>query len=108
MVDYSFWFWSDKLKGILVLLASLVDYDLWDEEIESIKSALIGTNDESNIWTEYSMKGRKYSLGLKLAHDAEKRTDMIHISINATHIIQEKLEALNLFQSMVKELEIER
>ena len=108
MINYGFWVWSKKIKGVLLLLAALADYDLWDEELEVIKEGLIGTNDENNIWMEYPIKGKKYSLDLKLAYDAEEGNDMIHVGITAPDLLKDKLEALNLFQCMVMEIEIEK
>lgn len=44
---------------------------------------------------------------LKLAYDVEEGSDMIHIEIKTVADLKEKLEALNFFQSMFKELKIE-
>ena len=101
---YGFWFWSNKLDPILSMLAYLAEYNLWDEEREVIKIGLNGTNDEKNIWFDYLIEGKMYSLGLKFAFDDEEETDMICISIETSIELKEKLESLNSFQCMFKEL----
>ena len=102
--EYGFWIWSNKLDPVLSMLAQIAEYDLWDEEREAIKIGLIGTNDEKNAWFDYVIKGKKHTIELKLAYDDEEGTDMIHLRIKTSMELKEKLETLNLFQSMFKEL----
>lgn len=106
-IDYGFWFWSHKLAGILAMLAQLSKYELDQIEVETIRHELIGTNDELNQWTNYQFAGQKFNLEIRLAYDAEEKPDMIHIRIKTEPALGEKLEALNLFQCMFRELEIE-
>ncbi|MCZ4410662.1 hypothetical protein O3Q51_17735 [Cryomorphaceae bacterium 1068] len=106
-IEYGFWFWSHKLTGILAMLAEFSKYDLDVVEIESIKRDLIGTNDELNQWVNYRFDGKNFKMEFQFAYDAEEKSDMIHMKIKTKSILKEKLEALNLFQCMFKELEIE-
>ncbi|WP_196889860.1 hypothetical protein [Aureivirga sp. CE67] len=106
-IEYGFWFWSHKLTGILTMLAELSKYDLDEIEIESIKYKLIGTNDEMNQWSNYRFEGESFTMDFQFAYDAEEKSDMIHILIKTDSILMEKLETLNLFQCMFKELENE-
>jgi|GEM_PF-2781633 len=106
-IEYGFWFWSHKLTGILTILSALSKYDLDDIEVEIIQTDLIGTNDELNQWTNYPLDGKDFKMELQFAYDAEEKTDMIHLKITTDLILKEKLEALDLFQGMLKKLELE-
>ncbi len=99
-IKYGFWFWSDKLVGVLTMLSYLADYKLDTPEIEYLRQELRGTNDELNKWTQYKLGGRLECIIINLAFDAEEGYDMIHIRINASANLKAKLEALSLFQSL--------
>ncbi len=105
--EYGFWFWSHKLKGILYMLAQLTKYELDEIKIDTIKYGLIDTNDELNQWTSYRFDGQKNNIEIELAYDAEESTDMIHIKIRTSITLKDKVEALDLFQSMFKELKLD-
>lgn len=105
--EYGFWFWSRKLDGIIRMLSYLSDYDIIEEEILSIELGLIGTSDEENIWTDYFLQGSKFKIDLRFSYDTEEGEDMIHIRIRTSDEIKDKIEMLNLFQCMFKNLEIE-
>ena len=107
-MEYGFWFWSHKLNGILAMLAELSKYELDEIEIETIKHALNGTNDELNQWTNYQFEGKEFKMEFEFAHDAEEKSDMIHLNIRTESKIKDKLEFLNLFQCMFSELKIEK
>lgn len=47
-IIYGFWFWSDKLSGIIHMLSKLSTYPIDDGEIDIIKERLRNTNDELN------------------------------------------------------------
>nr|WP_293303640.1 hypothetical protein [Allomuricauda sp.] len=106
-IEYGFWFWSHKLKGILYMLAQLSNYNLEETEMESIKEALTGTNDELDLWAKKCFVGRQYHLDLQLAYDAEQKSEMIHIKLKTESGLKQKLEVLDLFQGMFKTLEME-
>ena len=105
-IEYVFWFWSDKLVGILTMLSHLADYKINEEEIELIKQELRGTNDEKNQWTTYKLDGKSNNMSLTFAFDSEEGKDMIHIKIKTSQDLKPKLEALNLFQCLFKQLDI--
>ena len=107
-INYGFWIWSHKLDGVLLLLAKLCQYDLSEDELEGIRHELTGTNDEQDQWAEYPIIGQKHQLAMKLAYDAEEKEDMIHLRIETNAELRVQLEMLDLFQSMVKNLEIEQ
>ncbi|MES2767281.1 MAG: hypothetical protein V4642_15500 [Bacteroidota bacterium] len=107
MIDYNFWFWSRKLKGILQLLSALVSYDFWEDEYEAIKVELKGTDVLQNIWISYPLEGIE-TLKLQLASNEAGGSDIIYIKITAPKELIGKLEILNLFQTLVKDIEIER
>ena len=86
------------------MISHLAEYDLWDEEREAIMLGLNGTNDEKVIWFDFLLKGNLYSIKLKFAYDDEEGPDMIHLGIETSHQLREKLESVNLFQSMFREL----
>lgn len=102
--QYSFWIWTNKLNPILSILTHLIDYDLSDIERDVIKNELAGTNDEQNLWSDYQFTGIKHHLSLRLAYDAEEGSDLIHLRIETHKNLQNTIEAMNLFQSMFKEL----
>lgn len=106
-IDYRFWYWSDKFVGVLAMLSNLADYKLDNDEFNVIKQELRGTDDEKNQWTIYKLTGNAYNMTITMAYDAEEGTDMIHIRIKTSADLKPKLEALNLFQSLFKKLEIE-
>ena len=95
-MEYGFWFWSHKLVGILAMFAELSDYELDENEIEIIKKGLIGTNNELNQWANF-----------QFAYDDEDHPNMIHIKIKTDSILKEKIEVLDLFQSMFLKLKLE-
>ncbi len=105
-IDYGFWFWSDKLLGVLTMLSHLAGCQIGTEELEYLKQELQGTNDEENRWISYNLNGSLNSIKLSLAYDAEEGNDMIHLKIQATEDLMPKLEALDLFQSLFKQLEV--
>lgn len=105
-IEYGFWFWSDKLNGVLTMLSYLVEYRLDQNEIEVIRQELIGTNDERNQWTTYKFDGKLNNMELTFAFDDEEGNDMIHIKIKTSAELTPKLEALNLFQCLFKRLDI--
>ena len=105
-IEYGFWFWSDKLAGVLTMLSHLTDYKLDQEEIEFVKQELRGTNDEKNQWATYKLDGKANKMALAFAYDSEEGTDMIHIKIKTSADLKPKLEALDLFQCLFKQLDI--
>lgn len=86
------------------MLSHLAEYDLCDDERKVIKMGLRGTNDEKNIWFDYSLKGNKYVIELSLAFDDEEGSDMLHMSIKTSVDLKQQIEMLDLFQAMFKEL----
>lgn len=106
--EYEFWFWGHKLSGILYMLAELSKYTLDEFDLETIQQQLTGTNDELNLWTDYEFHGSQFPMTIQFAYDAEENHAMIHVKIKTTIDLKDKLVALNLFQSMFKELEIEK
>ncbi|MEN8122108.1 MAG: hypothetical protein ABFS35_17295 [Bacteroidota bacterium] len=101
---YGFWFWSKKLDPILSMLSHLANYEISKDEREGIKIGLSETDDEKDIWFDYHIKGKVENIELKLAYDNEERSDMVHIQIQTSNELKEKIELLNLFQSMFSEL----
>ena len=57
-IEYGFWFWTDKLVGVLTMLSYLIDYELEKDENEIVKQELRGTNDEKNQWATYKLTGK--------------------------------------------------
>lgn len=104
LFKYRFWFWSNKLNPILSMLAHLAGYDLDEVERQIIKEGLRGTNDEESFWYKFDFIGKEYSLKLEFAFDGEEGSEMIHIRIESPHELRGRLECLDLFQSMFKEL----
>ncbi|HRG00997.1 MAG TPA: hypothetical protein PKZ75_07770 [Bacteroidia bacterium] len=105
LISYQFWFWTPKLEGILAMLAELAKYQISQDEIEAIKIGLVNTSDEKNNWFDYILYGETYKINLKLAYDTEEGPDMIHINIKTSFELEQKLQALNLFQSMFRQLD---
>ncbi len=101
---YSFWIWSNKFDAVMSMFCKLIEYDIWEEEQKSIKIDLKNTNDEKGLWTKYACEGKKYKIDFEFAFDAEEGKDMIHIQLRTDKELKEKIEALNLFQSMFSEL----
>jgi hypothetical protein len=108
MIQYEFWFWTNKLAGVLAMLSALVGYTLSEEEFQQISEGLRGTKDKKGYWYDYSLRGMKFTVDLKLAYDTDEGAGMIHVKIHGPKELKEKLALLDLFQSMFKELEIER
>jgi hypothetical protein len=106
-IEYGFWFWSDKLIGILTMLSKLAGYQLDKEEIDIIHQELRGTNDDKNLWLTYHFEGKLNIMKLYMAYVAEQSTDMIFIKISTSADLKPKLQALDLFQSIFKQLEVE-
>jgi predicted adenine nucleotide alpha hydrolase (AANH) superfamily ATPase len=104
--EYGFWFWTPKLNGILTMLSYISDYDYQEYELDAIQNELRNTNDEKEIWGTYSFIGRKHRLDFTFAYDDEEGEDMIHFKIKAPIELKEKLEMVNTFQSLFRELEI--
>lgn len=86
------------------MLAHLANYELWEEEKEVIKKDLKTSDDESGTWSKYLLKGKQYTIALQLAYDTEQGKDMIHLDIQTSADLKEKLEALDLFQSLFSDL----
>jgi hypothetical protein len=105
-IEYGFWFWSDKLTGVLTMLSYLVEYRLDPEEIEFIRQELLSTNNERNQWMTYKFDGKLNNMKLTFALDDEEGNDMIHIKVKTSAVLKPKLEALNLFQCLFKRLDI--
>ena len=105
LCTYGFWFWQNKFTGILVMLEFLAGYEMDIVEPAVIKDGLKGTNED--IWFEWRFPGKKHTIHMKFAYDEEEGPDMIHISIKTDCALKEKLEAMNLFQCLFKELEPE-
>ncbi|TJZ49311.1 hypothetical protein FAZ15_22340 [Sphingobacterium olei] len=105
-IEYGFWFGSDKLVGVLTMLSYLIDYKIGEEEIKILKLELQGTNDEKNQWITHKLNGKLNSISLNLAYDDEEGSDMIHIKIKCSPNLKPQLEALNLFQTLFKNLDI--
>lgn len=101
---YGFWIWSNKLDPVLTMLSHIADYELTQEERGLIKEELQTTNDEKGIWSTYLLKGKQHEIELRLAYDDEEGTDMVHLKLVTSTELKEKLESLNLFQSLFKEL----
>ncbi|MEH0153046.1 hypothetical protein V6R21_02810 [Limibacter armeniacum] len=106
-IEYGFWFWNQKLIGVLSMLAVLSGYELDEVGIDIVKQDLKYTNNEKEQWMTYVLNGSKHTIKLKLAYDAEDNPDMIHIVIWADKELKEKLEMLDLFQCMFKNFELE-
>lgn len=102
MFDYNFWIWKDKLNPILDMFCLLVNYELMDGEREAINLELQDTNSELNNWGMYILKGTKHTINIKLAYDDEK--DLIYFDINTSYELKEKIECLDFFQGLFKEL----
>jgi hypothetical protein len=105
--EYGFWFWSNKLNGILVILSQYAKYKLDEIEIETIRHNLIGTNNELDRWAHYCFDGSKYRIEMQFAYDDAENSDMIHIKLNSSTDLKEKFEILDLFQSTFKNLDLE-
>ncbi|MCE7995650.1 MAG: hypothetical protein HEP71_26970 [Roseivirga sp.] len=101
---YGFWIWSNKLNPVLSMLSHLADYQLSAEERDLIKEELATTNDEKGVWSHYVLKCQQYEIELSLAYDGEEGADMVHLKLLTSAELKEKLESLNLFQSLFKEL----
>jgi hypothetical protein len=101
---YVFWIWSTKLNPVLSMLSYLADYNFSKEDREVIELELKTTNDEQNVWNEYILNGKKHTIQLRLANDSEEGSSMIHLELRTSKKLKQKLEALNLFQSIFKEL----
>jgi len=102
--EYQFWFWSNKLDAILIMLAALIKYELLDVERQIIKSELEITNDENNKWYNYPLAGKEIKLDLKFAYDNEEGKDVIHLIITSSTNLTQQLETLDLFQSLFKKI----
>ncbi|MVO09976.1 hypothetical protein GOQ30_12465 [Flavobacterium sp. TP390] len=105
-IEYRFWFLSNKLIAIITMLSALVESKLTLEEIEYLKQEIRGTNDEKGLWTTYQLNGKLKNISLSLAYDGEEGNDMIHIRIITSADLKPKLEALDLFQALFKNLEV--
>lgn len=101
--SYGFWIWTTKLDSVLSMFSKLIDYEFWEGEKELIKSELRNTNDEKEIWSENFLEGKEYNLELNFAFDDNDR-DIIHIRLSTDSKLKEKIEALDLFQSIFREL----
>lgn len=93
-IEYSFWFWADKLPSIMAVLSHLTDYKLDPDELETIRQELRGTNDEKNQWSMHKLDGKKHKMVLTFAYDAEDGPDMIHIKIKTSADLKPKLDGL--------------
>lgn len=89
------------------MLSELAKYQFSQDELEAIKVGLADTSDEINKWFEYKLHGESYEIKLKLAYDTEESPDMVHINIQTSVELEQKLEALNLFQCLFRQLELE-
>jgi len=101
---YGFWIWKNKLDPILSILSHLADYELSELERNAIRLELKDTNDEKGIWSDYILNGSQNKIKLKFAYDDEERTDMIHLRIETSIELKEKIEFMNFIQAMFKEL----
>ena len=87
------------------MIAELANYDMTQADLDAIKIGLIDTCDEKNNWFEYKLNGETYNVTLRLAYDDEEGTDMIHINIQTSFELEQKIQALDLFQSLFKQLD---
>lgn len=106
LTTYGFWFWSGNLKGVLTMLGSLTEYHFLNEDLDAIENGLMGTNDEKNIWYDYKFSEKNNEVSFKLAYDDEETTELIHIRIHGSIELIEKVELLDRFQSLFKNLEL--
>lgn len=102
--SYSFWIWSKKIDAVIHMFSKLIQYEILEEELLAIKDDLKGTNDEKGFWSKYLIKGETYQIDFKFAYDAEEGSDMIHLKLETSKELEEKIAALDLFQSMFDEL----
>jgi hypothetical protein len=102
---YGFWFVKHKFDAILLMLSSLINYPIDNDEIELIKLESSTTDDEQDVWYKHNFKGSN-STTIQIALDSDNR-DIIHIRIKMENKQFEKLEALVLFQSLFKNFDIE-
>lgn len=99
--EYSFWFFSSKLDAILTMLAELIDYPLCDEEREIIKLELQTTDDEKEIWSEYSFENKRNVILINFAKD--HNADIVFIKIKTSQKFKENLETINMIQELFSE-----
>lgn len=88
------------------MLSELAKYKISQDEIEAIKVGLVDTSDEKNNWFDYVLHGETYKVNLRLAYDTEEGTDMIHINIQTSFELEQKIHALDLFQSLFRQLDV--
>ena len=105
--EYQFWFWSNKLDGIIKLLSGIADYEIVDGEIEAIQLYLKDTNDEEGKWSEWKIDGKKYLLELSLACGPEEGSDITYIKIKTQPELQDTLKTLDYIQSSLKTIDLE-
>lgn len=103
-IEYGFWFWKENFPAILTMLAALSKYEIDEEEFEIIKQDLRGTNNDRNEFLNYTLNGKLYELKLRLAYDGDNN-DIAFITITTNKSLRDKLEALDLFQSLFRNLE---
>ncbi len=107
ITTYQFWLWTPKLNGVLAMLSELAKYELTQSDLDAISIGLVDTCDEKNNWFDYKFDGEKYSIMLRLAFDKEEGKDMTHIKIQTSIELEQKLQALDLFQSLFRQLDVE-
>ena len=74
-------------------------------EPEVIMAGLAGTSDEKGKWFEWQFLGKEHTIKMELAYE-EEQPNMIIINVTTDDVLKEKLEAMNLFQCLFKELEL--
>ena len=105
VLDFRYQFWSQKSKfdSIFLMFSSLIDYEMWIEEKEAIQVELMGTNNDMAKWGSYVLKGKPYTINLKFAFDSDD-SDIVHFEVLTQMELAEKIEMLDLFQSLFSHL----
>ena len=89
------------------MLSSLIKYRLEPEEIEIIKENIRNTDDENNVWYNYSLVKNSKSIHLQFAYDTEEKPEMLHLIIKTDQKFKNSLELIDSFQCRFKNLELE-